>query len=117
MALLFPDEQLKYSGDVRHLFLTRELFRRPQKSPPIRLFAELKCRYRACNELPLLRPQNIRMAVRNAPPAPGMMLEMIQPDLEFSGSHFPALLIAHTECESSFGYSREGMRADCGKAT
>lgn len=114
MALLFSDEQLKYSGEVRLVVPAPELFRRPQQCPPFRLFAELECRDRASDALPFIRPQNIGMAALNTPPAPGVMFEVIQPYLEFPGSHSPALLIAYTECASSFGYWRGGIRADCG---
>jgi hypothetical protein len=65
------------------------------------LFAELKRRDGARNELPFIAPENIGKAARNTAPAPRVIFEVIQPDLEISGTHAAALLIAHTECESS----------------
>lgn len=114
MTLLLADEQFKYPDDVGNLVLPRETFDRPQECPTLRAFAELKRCDGTCNELPFTGLENIGKAARNTAPVPRVMLEVIQPDLEFSGTHAATLLIAYSECERAIGYSCGGIRADCG---
>jgi hypothetical protein len=87
MTLLLSDEQFKYPNDVRHLVLPREAFGRPQECPSLRAFAKLKRCDGACNALPFIGLENIGKAARNTAPVPGVMFEVIQPDLEFSRTH------------------------------
>jgi hypothetical protein len=99
VALLLADEQLKNPGYIWRTILIRESFGSPQKQPSVRLFAELKYRDRARDEVPFMRPQNIGKAALNSPTA-RMMFKMIQPDLECSGSHCLVLLdCRHRVCE------------------
>ena len=100
MTPLLAQQQFNYPEQVRYLLLPRETFRRPQQCPPFRPLAELKRGDGACNELPLIGPQNIGKAAPNTAPMQGVMFEMIQPDLEFSSTHAAILLIArHRVCE------------------
>jgi hypothetical protein len=94
MTLLFADEQFNYSDQARDLLLPREALCRSQQTPPTRLFSELKGCDGACNELSLIGPQDIGKVARNTMPMPGVMFEMIQPDLKISGTHAATLLIA-----------------------
>jgi hypothetical protein len=103
MALLFPDEQFNYPKHVRNLLRLCESFGRSKECPSLRLFAELERCDRARDELLFVGPQNIGKPGRNTARVPGMMFEVIQPDLEFSRIHAAALVIAYTECGSSFG--------------
>jgi len=93
MTLLLSDEQFNNPRQVRYLS-RGETLRRSQECPPLRLFAELKRCDGTCNELPFIRPQNIGKAVRNTARMPGVMFEMIQPDLEISNTHAASLLIS-----------------------
>jgi hypothetical protein len=93
MTLFLADEQFNYPQQVRYLPLPRQTFCRSQERSPLRLFAELKRRDGACNELPFIRPQNIRKTMRNTTRMPSVMFEMIQPNLEISSTHAAALLI------------------------
>jgi hypothetical protein len=115
MTLLLSDEQFKYPDHVGNLVLPRETFDRPQQCPSLRAFAELKRCDGACNELPFIGLENIGKAARNAAPVPGVMFEVIQPDLEFSRTHVATLLIAYPECARSIRYSCGGIRANCGE--
>jgi hypothetical protein len=114
MTLLLSDEQFKYSDHVRDLLLPRETLGSSQECPSLRAFAELKRCDGARNELPFIGLENIGKAARNPAPVPGVMFEVIQPDFEISRTHAATLPIAYSECERSFGYSCEGIRANCG---
>ena len=114
MALLLSDEQRKYSNHVGKLGLPRESFDRAQERAPLRAFTQLKRCNGICNELPFIGPENVGNAARDAAPMPGVMFEMIRPDLQFCRTHAATLLIACAECESAIGYSCGGIRADCG---
>jgi len=70
-----------------------ETFGPPQECPPLRLFAELKRCEGTRNQPPFVGPQNIDNAVRNTARMQGVIFEMIQPDLEISGTHGATLLI------------------------
>jgi hypothetical protein len=94
MTLLLSDEQFNYPDQVRDLLRPRETFGRSQECASLRLFAELKRRDGTRDELQFIGPQNIGKTVRNPPRVLGMMLEVIQPDLEILRIHADTLAIA-----------------------
>jgi hypothetical protein len=93
MTVLLANKEFNYPEQVRYLPLPRETFCRSQECSPLRLFAELKRRDGACNQLPFIRPQNIRKTMRDTTRMPRVMFEMIQPNLEISCTHTAVLLI------------------------
>jgi hypothetical protein len=93
VTLLLPDEQFNYPDQVRGLPRPFETFGSPQECPSLRLFAELKRCDGTRNQLQFVGPQDIGKAVRNTAQMQGVIFEMIQPDLEISGTHGAALLI------------------------
>lgn len=90
MTLLLANEQFNYSDQVRNLS-RREALCRSQQCPPAGLLAELKRCDGACNELSFIGPQKIGKSARNTTRMPGVMFEMIQPDLKISGTHAATL--------------------------
>jgi hypothetical protein len=97
MTLLLTDEQLKYPDHVGNFVPSREMLDRPQERPSLRALAKLKRSNGVRDELPFIGPENIGKTARDTAPVPGVMFEMIRPDLEFSGTHAATLLIACTQ--------------------
>src|SRR5580704_7084217 len=93
MTLLFSDEQFNYPHQPRSLS-RGETFRRSQQGPALRLFTQLKRGDGAGDELPFIGAEHVGKTVRNIARMPGVMFEMIQPDLKLSGTHAATLLIA-----------------------
>jgi hypothetical protein len=87
MTLLLSDEQSNYPDQGRDLLRVREAFGRSQECPSLRLLAELKRCDGARNELQFVGPQNIGKANRSTARVQGVMFEVIQPNLEISGTH------------------------------
>jgi hypothetical protein len=86
VALLLADEQFNYPGQARVLSGC-ETFCRSQQCPPVRLFAELERCDGACDQLPLIGPENIGKAMRYTASMQGVIFEMIHPNLEISSPH------------------------------
>jgi hypothetical protein len=114
MPPFFPNQQVDDADQMRHLVGPREVLRGSQERPPIGLLAELKRCDGARDELSFLWPQNIGQTVGYPARTQSVMLEVIQPDLQISGTHRHPPDCTHRECGSPLGYSREAIRADCG---
>jgi hypothetical protein len=96
MTPLFSNQQVDDRDQVRHLVRPGEAFRRSQERPSPRLFPELKRGDGARDELRFVGRQDIGKVVRYPAGTQGVMLEMIQPDLEISRTHAATLPIAPT---------------------
>jgi hypothetical protein len=94
MTPLFSNQQVDDPDQVRRLIRPREALRRPQERPPLGLLTELKRCDGARDELQFVGHQNIGKTLRHPAGMQGVMLEVIQPDLEISGTHAATLLIA-----------------------
>jgi hypothetical protein len=81
VTLFLADEQLDDSHQMRQLVRTGEASRGLQQIDPLRLFAPLKGRNGPGDESPLLLAQMVADVRGNLPRMPGVMLEVIQPDL------------------------------------
>src|SRR5271155_2781960 len=94
----------------------REALRRSQERASVRLFPELKRRYRARDEPPLIGPQKIGKSGWNTARMLSMVFEVIQPDLEINRRHVATLLIPpdNQQCATHFGQFCGGIRANSG---
>src|SRR5215469_1033981 len=82
VALLLADEKLDDAYQRRHLPRPREALGSAPQRAALGLLAELEGRNRAGNELPLFGFEDIGELVRNAARVLGVVLEVIQPDLQ-----------------------------------
>ena len=87
MTPLFSNQQVDDPDQVRHLVRPGEAFRRSQERPPPGLFPELKRGDGARDEPRFVGRQDIGKAARHPAGTQGVMLEVIQPDLEISRTH------------------------------
>src|SRR5277367_3533812 len=94
----------------------REALRRSQERASVRLFPELKRRYRARDEPPLIGPQKIGKSGWNTARMLSMVFEVIQPDLEINRRHVATLLIPpdNQQCATHFGQFCGGILANSG---
>jgi len=96
MTPLLSNQQVDDSDQMRHVVRARETFCGSQKRAPTRLFPELKRRDGTRDELCFVGAQHIAQTVRYSAGTQGVMFEVVQPDLELTGTHVATLLIALT---------------------
>jgi len=86
MLLLLPDQQLGNPGDLRRVVLLRKPIGRAQQIAAGGLLPELKSRNGRSDETPLCDSQDVGNPVGQAARMLGVVLEMIEPDLQGWGA-------------------------------